>query len=430
MDTLTRISTAIHPHRTNTQGPPPFTTADLVVIALALSDRPLTDCEIGLWIWRAFPFYAAVGLPAAWGYLDVEHAGNGRREGGRGLLGLEGEVEWARGSETEVAGGLRGVLARWDVPVSAVEGSDGDGEGDATTRWTVDLAHAALFLRPRLWPDEQPADPFPFLQLPPEIRNIIYTMAFAFPSSGIMINRHEMDRTGGVHAVSRSFERAFDFEPWKYSGRHLHAGRVSEIMGLTAVNRQIRSETLHVFAAVNTFYFSSPAHMLAVLRNMSRGQRNSIRTVAFHHRPGASKQCALVRAFGWLSQMKRLTALRIHIDQEDFRRYYRSRPLIEPIQWMGFDRAPRIGGAVTVLLEGDYPPEIERQIRSGPVEQRAPLAKKLEQNDIPRPLVSRWSAIAGGFSVRAIVYLTLAMMVCCEGLLYIALAGILIMLIA
>lgn len=376
MDNRSRIEAAILPWRTRTDRPPPFTCADLVVIALALNDEPMTDLDICLWTWTTFAFYRELGVTAVWNYWTEE-----QRSSSDHVLQCVGPP---------LPSGFYRALRSYAVPVSAVANDEGGivreyitERDEKATSWSVEAHEAMLYLRPRLWPDEQPSGSFPFLRLPPDLRNTIYNMVFAFPPSGIKIKRHNNDRRGHIYVASRSFDQPFDFELWRSPAKPAIVGRMADCLTLLRVNRQIRSEALYIFPSINTFYFVDAVHMARSLKRMSAEHRDNIRDLAFRHIPGHCTSI-LVMLFEILATMRRLRTLRVFVNQEDFRQFYSFRKSTEPIVHMGFDRTPRIDYSVRVLLAGDKPPDIEKQIRSEPVPTAEPRRARIPLQ--PRPV--------------------------------------------
>ena len=373
MDTRALISAAIRPYRSCANEQPPFSLQVLVVMALFMSDQPLSANGIYLWILRTFALYRRLGATSSWIYLDVE----GKADECLPQDRVAPAINTAR---LNGPSGIEGVLHAYTVPVRQLPGERGDDgsqeelqEGDKL--WTVSsAAEARLFLTTRICHDrdEEPRSSFRFLDLLPELRNVIYTMVLSYPPSGIMVNRgHDADRSGTVYAVSRDFDQPFDFRFWAeardnrpYLREYLTIGRMSSLLSLLAVNRQIRSEALYVFANVNTFFFTSAAHMYEVLHRMSLEHRDNVRSIAFNHAPGVGRASDLPKAFAMLARMKRLRRLRIWIDGRVWRWYYHYLPPEKLVELMGFEKADKIGDEIEVVLEGDVPEEVEVLIRA------------------------------------------------------------------
>lgn len=352
MDIRSQIEATIEPWRTGTDRPPPFTCAELVVIALVLHERPLSHVYISFWVLRSFAFYERLGREAVWTYWSAD-------------LGNEQDVERFGPAR---ASGLRRALCSYDVPVIAVDEEPGkDEEVTTETKWIVDPTKAMSYLCPRLWPQEKTNGTFPFLRLPSQLRNVVYDMVFAFPPSGVQINCHEVEGSGTVYAASRSFHQPFDFDLWITNAEVLATRRVSDLRSLLLVNRQIRSEALYVFPSINTFYFRNASHLRWGLLSLSAGFRDNIRHIAFNHRAKHLDATAICEAFQSLAGMPQLRTLKIRVDQEEVRRWFPYDRQNPPIVHTGFDLAPRIKDTVHVQLYGDCPMEIGEQIHSEPV---------------------------------------------------------------
>lgn len=341
----------------NIVDPPPFPPEVLAVMALALHDKPLRIQHIWSWTQQTFAHFRH--LPPAL------------------YTGVWGER------------GLRGVLCDYDVPVRYKRVDDGKwfGEGEA---WEIGADEAALFLRGKgvLQGDARDVREeasFHFLALPPEIKNRIYAMVFAFPPSGVQIDRHDTDSQPGVcYTATRDFHEPFDFKPWvecsddfigdELSEDHwnhssptqlLNAGRLSDRLALLATNRQIRDEALYIFASINSFHFTTAAHMLKVLQRMSLAQRHQIHHLTLVHRPGPSETTAIKKVFGLLAAMPRLENLHLYIDKalwEERYFFWRDRPLVKI---MGFDEAPALPNNIKLeVVMPDFAEGIEEAIRA------------------------------------------------------------------
>lgn len=382
--TRRRINSLISPWRAPTHdaqpvGPPPFSIRELVVFALALSDESLTESEITTWITRTCRFYSRIGARGVWARFQEEESP---------------ARPWLSSFQR--------LTASWDFPatsaevaVSEVEWVDGVGEMRqvrkeyTVTKWTLRPNEARSFLRPLLWPDEQLKGPFPFLDLPADIRNIVYTLVFSYPPTGVQINTHCRDYSGAAYVASRSFSQPFSFQPWLHRENHLDIGRLSSIMALTTTNRQIRSETLHFFASLNAFVFASATHMLDILRRMPADQREEIRSVAFFHHPGSGSVRAVPEIFEIFGTMKRLRKVRMSLDPWGFQRGYRYVHEGRVAETTGFDFAPGIGEDIELVVEGDWEGEVERAIRA----KALPKPEVMGTDWDSRPPVEKWWSI-------------------------------------
>ena len=123
---------------------PPFSPEQIVTMVLVIGAEPTTEEQIVDWIVKTFSYYG-----------DVFHK--------KGLPGFD---------NYDVLG-LYSTMRSLEIP--AVQMAD--------TVWQVCATEARLFLRNAVGPAT--TNPFPFLQLPPELRHIIYNLVFAYPRAGI-----------------------------------------------------------------------------------------------------------------------------------------------------------------------------------------------------------------------------------------------------
>lgn len=95
---------------------------------------------------------------------------------------------------------------------------------------------------------------------------------------------------------------------------------MSQLLALTATNRQIRAGTLYLFANLDTFVFACATHMLNILRRMPQARRDQIRSVVFFHHPGSSERRAIPELFEILVKMNRLSESKICMDPWGYQR--------------------------------------------------------------------------------------------------------------
>ena len=169
------------------------------------------------------------------------------------------------------------------------------------------LAIACLFFSPFVVasPDQpQSTRPFfPFLQLPPEIRNKVYRLVLVSAANDILISDmdyrlyHHLDMHTSrqlLRTPYRSYTTEDDgilagistdgdsiFDEWTTYNSPVcpfgHCSFVRNTSSLFRVNRQVRSESLPIFYGENTFYFCSEWAVLPFLEDRTPLARTSIR---------------------------------------------------------------------------------------------------------------------------------------------------------
>ena len=134
----------------------------------------------------------------------------------------------------------------------------------------------------RRWLEPERKGTFPFLDLPPELRNEVYKLLFRFHESGIKI--HSLSRSGQEddRAALKVFSRIDgDDDPFDHVSKvPIHGVRwdikpspTSEILAILATNRQIYSEACPLFYSLNRFRFSSIRSLHTVLSDPTQTSR-------------------------------------------------------------------------------------------------------------------------------------------------------------
>lgn len=381
MDLRSAIKHAIEPWKDRADQPPPFTLNELVVMALVLHDKPMDREELFVWIHFTFHFYQTPESAQSSYSMST------------------GQDTWSRRMPQSVSPSLLpsfyDTVLDYNVPLHAQDDELKDG-----TKWTVDDTEARLYLQPCLWPFERKGH-FPFLSLPPEIRNCIYEMVFRFPPCGLQIDRdrpyYREPRRGMVYIKTRDWERPLssNLERGRYSwngpnrlswkqdgwreGKEIEVGKLSQVLSLTRVSRQVRDESRGIFYAVNTFQFTSVWSLCSMLEQMPAREREHMARTAFDYRCRAASYCTMKNAFDIMSTMKSLSWLHISIfGGERSRQYWRGDP--DVVSRLQFDKAAAIGKHVEVVLEGEYPEIIEKQIRMEACEDESPSEEVKEED--------------------------------------------------
>jgi len=371
-DLTNAIRNVIAPWRYRTDTAPPFSPTELVVMALAVCHESMKRKDLFFWIHDTFEYYQTQQTAAAlWGSLCHYPASK------HGPWEMRRDERYRR--NLHYGPSFLNILRSYETPVDSTEGNL-----EYQVKLSVDLKDARNFLRPLLWP-YQPEGHFPFLRLPAEIRTTIYEMVLRFPSAGLNLLERDLRKKRVVCTYSRDLKAplctGLTREPgphrwsgwqglrWKLTNMKrgmLEIGTFTQILALTRVNRQIREEAGGVFFAINTFCFDSAWHLRFTLEHLSARQRDSIERIAFDYRYDAAACMSMREAFVALATMKSLRWLHISIIEEEWKDlYWRDNASIE--DRLQFNRAHRIPDSVQVVLDGDYPDNVERDIRADPI---------------------------------------------------------------
>jgi hypothetical protein len=162
----------------------------------------------------------------------------------------------------------------------------------------------------------EPTGTFPFLRLPPELRDVIYHMMFRFPPSGIELTCVGNERNRVLRAVTKDTVATFSADKWMscvdWSPFGLYKEPIQQTLSLLLVNKQIFKEAFSHFYRENVFYFASVDNLGDVLRSLPRYRRQHLTQIAFrfeaYHSPLAT------RVFRYLASLPNLRKLYIEFD--------------------------------------------------------------------------------------------------------------------
>ncbi|KAK5702152.1 hypothetical protein LTR17_022579 [Elasticomyces elasticus] len=160
---------------------------------------------------------------------------------------------------------------------------------------------------------------FPFFELPPELRNAIYTMLFQYPRSGLYLPDDK--RTPKI--VSRDLDDATALMPVVYRTRKpYHTGKLGDILSPLLANRQFYNEAMPIFFDINTFYFLDQSHMRKAIGNLPEVSRKHIRSLGFTYTVAKASQVRDAQNFRILQSLPNLRAssLWFHVDMWKKRR--------------------------------------------------------------------------------------------------------------
>ncbi|KAK4896587.1 hypothetical protein LTR27_005505 [Elasticomyces elasticus] len=257
----------------------PCTTTMAVIMALLAHDHPLTRAEICEWMVDVFGYYRRLAFLALW----IHDKPSGKTPM---LKDLHRELD--------------DVYRTYDSPVRLTEGP---------RRPHEDVTFTVLdSLREQWLGPEPPVDytNFPFFELPPELRTVIYEMVFEYPKSGLYFASAYHDRP---KVRSQNPNDNGDFEGLQpINVRWLPQTKpIKSILRPLLISRDFYAEARPVFFDTNKFCFADLATMSRLIMRMPVSHVQSLRSA---------------EVFSELSGLRRLT---IRFDEE----YYLSRVPVE-----------------------------------------------------------------------------------------------------
>ncbi|KAK4496801.1 hypothetical protein PRZ48_012785 [Zasmidium cellare] len=202
--------------------PPPFTSPELIIMAVVLSKtESCRERNIINWVRATFPYYDERVKDGE------EHAAS---------LGFDFDpIDDAMYSMAE---DFFDAMSAWEVPMLQYG-----------NYYSVKTEAAQISLRRWLEPERKGT--FRFLDLPAELRNRIYQLVLVFPRSKITV-RQPLSRRGAIDLYAT--ERDTEYDAYYPEYRHLIL-KPNEILNIALVNRQLAKESLSIFYGENNFTF-------------------------------------------------------------------------------------------------------------------------------------------------------------------------------
>ena len=327
----------------------PFTEEQLVVMALASNDEPMTPKAIHTWICRKFHFYLNLALDTMWTEKPIM---------GPPLTNpTDGDTFHFQHNFEE-------AFQQFQVPLVCLkegyfkegyfkegyckEGYFKEGyckEGyllHGESEWKVSKAEARVFLQPMMQPTENnKKQSFPLLRLPAELRLRIYEMVLSFPRAGLLVQYEEdfpveNDDSGTVSRLppggAKMFALSLDLnEPeaveelyipgthwWHYREENMiQCGSSAAILTLLLVYKQLYQEALPVFYCINKFTTVTFGGMVNFLTKTPEVRRNQIRHLSFglNSNYGLRSVSQIKRGIDVLLDCDKLAEIDIHFSE-------------------------------------------------------------------------------------------------------------------
>jgi len=286
-----RVMGAISVFRTKAEKPP-FTEAEMLVMALLLSDKGLTGWEIVDWICTTFRFYQKLATACL-----LHMPFNGHRP-----------VDLIDARD-DLRDGVWLALQRFDIPLKVhPQGDDETTYGMSETDCHRFLAEYAGF--------EDPAGAFPFFALPPELRNTVYELVFQFPVSGVRIST-----SGVIVTVTRSMDQDYSFQEWRDAldkNEFVVGTSVGKALAPLRTNRQFYQEATPYFYQLNQFRFIDSQDMSNSLQKVHAERRKLIERISFQVVLPPTYGMGVSSSFHFLTQLEGLRKLHIEMEEQQW----------------------------------------------------------------------------------------------------------------
>ncbi|KAF2769954.1 hypothetical protein EJ03DRAFT_335818 [Teratosphaeria nubilosa] len=240
------IERLIKPYTQDVNEQPPFSTAELIVMAaVCLKEFWSRDSEILAWIGKTFPYYGMKALDH-WATLMVECQ-----------------------ADPSPVPDFADLFDDYDLPLREYS--------PASPWFEITTMAARTFLRERLEPP-QPGH-FRLLDLPAELRLAIFELILTFPRSGINCRREVPNARNKPHTTRISVEVRVDESlrkpasknpicSWAGWGYGVRLRSFTRLFDLFLVNRQICKEAMPIFYGNNSFHFEGTQSATTFLLRM------------------------------------------------------------------------------------------------------------------------------------------------------------------
>ena len=345
-DLYDEITTLMKPWRDEDREPP-FSLGELTIMALFVSKEELDIHDIAAWIFSKFKYHQNQVFAVAWVHAYDEYG------------------DWYGKDSTQGSfiDGLWDAVHEFDLPVEVNYPEDHEDAGDSSC-YTFEISSTGTrqYLE-RLLPFRREGH-FRFLSLPPELRNVIYGMMFAFPKSGLEVCKYSTTQEPVVRAMSRNYSDPFSYDIWHYGWRDLRISSPAELMGLVLVNKQISRETIPFFYQLNTFWLGRPDHGLDLYSALAPSRRNFLASLAIAHTPRCQTYTPEevevdTYFFQNLCGLKGLKKLYIEVDEVEWFKFSKKRggggQRFTAGNIPGFNHLLALADTVEVQLVGDCP---------------------------------------------------------------------------
>jgi hypothetical protein len=316
-----QVEIAIAPYASSKSVVPPFTVAEIMVMAWVCRKKPsfnfISDKEVSDWTFLTFGYYREMALEELYehGFQECENAFKERSD--------FHDLVFQRTIQLE----------RMEVPLE-VRRRNGEAGYSST------LPGARRFLNRKIGGELTTFGNF--FKLPVEIRVLIYENVFFCHVDGLQYNDAEFQpksKVRGLRLSQRGKRPCWDYQEdftrtgvsrnkhWSLRENYPSATeQTSRLMALLLVNRQIFEEAMPVFYGINHIHATSLLELTNMLKHCGERRRPHFTSISVSYARSVGPRTA-IKAFKLLKDVKRLRRLEIETSDTDFRQDSKYGPL-------------------------------------------------------------------------------------------------------
>lgn len=311
------VEAAVKPY-INSTALPPFSVAEIMVMAWVCrkyqSELTISDKKVSDWMVMNFGFYRKMALKELYSH-SFQVCATTYRE---------------RHTFHDIAYNRLLQAERLEFPLQASLPADTSRPTHRTYSSTP--ASSRMFLRRVLGNEMSNFDRL--LELPAEVRLMIYEEVLRVPTEELQYDDHEFDpknknnqlrlsSRGERHELSYyanwanclamgRAESTLDYKPSRWATEP-----TSELMALLRVNRQIFGEAMPVFYNVNSFHANTLQDLTHMLQHCGARRRACFNNISFDYGEKTGPRTA-IKAFRLLMEVKYLHSLQISIEDKPY----------------------------------------------------------------------------------------------------------------
>ena len=317
-----QVETAVAPYASSTSAIPPFTVAEIMVMAWVCRKKPhyktISDKEVSGWTFLTFGYYREMALEELYEHSFQECGTTFKERSEIHDLAFQRTIQ----------------LERIEVPLEVCWRNDVEG-------YSSTVAGAQRFLNRAV--GGELTNFSGFLKLPVEIRVLIYEKVFFCDVDGLQYNDAEFNeaksKVRGLRLSQRGERPCWDYQEdltrttisrnnyWTLRDNYPSATEpTSQLMALLLVNRQIFEEAMPVFYGVNHMHATNLLELTNMLKHCGERRRPHFTSISVSYDQSVGPKTAK-KAFRLLKQVKRLRRLEIETTDTTFNEYKRASPL-------------------------------------------------------------------------------------------------------